>query len=484
MSLIPDGGLLGLSAFHIYIIAGLLIFLFLVALLAVILLVCRARGVFSGPMDENRQSLKAENMYWTSGSQIPHRLSSTHSSQTRLGRHVYSAGGSLSSVPILAQNVGHHNHFGTHSSYRILPKSAATRRRVSLNSSAFGYPISVDDCSNPLLTSGIGGNVMNFPSKCGSNISDYGEPDDSLIGANSRLVLCQPAIPQGSVDQVPVMMMLSPLPPGLSNRENLLARCSPSSSVLFYGPNLPPSEPGTPKNHSNHSSQLMNMDGEPFVPSSFCLSSPQPHNSQFILGSQMALLGPGHPQIYLQSNSNSKQFIQMVPMRPNSMIGSDRLSLGSGSDRFSNHGSQIMIQPNNNGNSIINLGQYNNSCYAQIPAVTSQLHYYGQQQQQVWTPQSCSNSNNQFYLSNSMFANPQSGQMNTSNDLSSNKTNCLFQNSNSLAVNSSECSCVSTFVHTQDQTDSNSIQSDHQINSSNHLNSLSSNQNCSKPGNL
>ncbi|CAH8521239.1 unnamed protein product [Schistosoma turkestanicum] len=375
--LIPDTTMLGLSQFHIYITVGLLAFLFLVALTTIVLLACRARGIIGGTLDGNRRSVKSVSSYWSNGGNQQVKPAS-RLSDPRLNRLNHSAGGSLSGIPFVAASPAHLNHashIGTHPRYHVI---STGHRRPSLASSTFGYPVAMDDSATALLNSNsgqmpfspesvkLGGNC-----NAGATLADYTDRDDSVSACNSGLVL----YPTNVGDQMPVMMMLSPLPGahgsvGPGNRASVIARYSPASSVIFYGPGAP-SGSATPTNqiHSPQPGFCVDSSGSGYVSQRQCFT-----------GSQMALYPTGHPS-FLPHPQSHQQLIQMVNMRPNSVVGSDRLSLGSGSDRFSAHSSQVLVQPNGTGSI-----PYPNCPQSQ--ALTPQLYYHrpSTPQNQTWAP--------------------------------------------------------------------------------------------------
>ncbi|CAH8550608.1 unnamed protein product [Schistosoma mattheei] len=348
--LIPDTTVLGLNQFHIYITVGLLAFLFLAALATIVLLACRARD-------------------------------------SRLNHLSHSAGGSLSGIPFVAASPAHLNHashIGTHPRYHMISTS---HRRPSLASTTFGYPVAMDESATALLNSNSG--QMPFSSEsvklggncnAGATLADFGDRDDSVSACNSGLVL----YPTGVKDQIPVMMMLSPLPGahgsvGPGNRASVIARYSPASSVIFYGPGVP-SGSATPTNqiHSPQPGFCVDSSGSGYISQRQCFT-----------GSQVAVYPSGHPA-FLPHPQSHQQLIQMVNMRPNSVVGSDRLSLGSGSDRFSAHSSQVLVQPNCTGPM-----PYPNCPQSQ--ALTPQLYYHqpSTPQNQTWTPHLSNTGHNQ-----------------------------------------------------------------------------------------
>ncbi|CAH8589461.1 unnamed protein product [Schistosoma rodhaini] len=375
--LIPDTTILGLSQFHIYITVGLLAFLFLAALTTIVLLACRARGMIGGTLDGNRRSVKSVSSYWPNGGNQQTKPTS-RLSDSRLNHLNHSAGGSLSGIPFVAASPAHLNHashIGTHPRYHMISTS---HRRPSLASSTFGYPVAMDESATALLNSNSG--QMPFSSEsvklggncnAGATLADYADRDDSVSACNSGLVL----YPTGVKDQMPVMMMLSPLPGahgsvGPGNRASVIARYSPASSVVFYGPGVP-SGSATPTNqmHSPQPGFCVDSSGSGYIPQRQCFT-----------GSQVAVYPSGHPA-FLPHPQSHQQLIQMVNMRPNSVVGSDRLSLGSGSDRFSAHSSQVLVQPNGTGPM-----PYPNCPQSQ--ALTPQLYYHqpSTPQNQTWTP--------------------------------------------------------------------------------------------------
>ncbi|KAH8870918.1 Sushi, nidogen and EGF-like domain-containing protein 1 [Schistosoma japonicum] len=376
LPLIPDTTILGLSQFHIYITVGLLAFLFLAALTTIVLLACRARGMIGGTFDGNHRSVKPINSYWPNQNQQAKPTS--HMSDPRLNRLNHSTGGSLSGVPFVAaspSHLSHASHIGTHPRYHVV---SAGHRRPSLASSTFGFPVAMDESATALLNSNSG--QMPFSSEsvklggncnAGATLTDYTDREDSVSACNSGLVL----YPTGVGDQVPVMMMLSPLPGahgpvGPGNRASVIARYSPASSVIFYGPGAP-SGSATPTNqiHSPQPGFCVDSSGSGYVSQRQCFT-----------GSQVALYPAGHPA-FLPHPQSHQQLIQMVNMRPSSVVGSDRLSLGSGSDRFSAHSSQVLVQPNGSGPI-----SYQNCSQSQ--ALTPQLYYHQPttSQNQTWTP--------------------------------------------------------------------------------------------------
>ncbi|CAH8853625.1 unnamed protein product [Trichobilharzia szidati] len=396
--LIPDTNPLGLSQFHIYIIVGLLAFLFLTALATIVLLACRARGMFGGTLDGSRRSVKSPGSYWPNGNHQQTKPTS-RSSDPRLNRLNYSAGGSLSGVPFIAgaspaHPGGHASHIGTHPRYML----STGHRRPSLASSAFGFPVAMDDSATALLNSNSG--HMPFSSESvklggncntGATLGDYSEHDDSVATCNSGVLLYPTAVGD---HQMPVMMMLSPLPGthgsvGPGSRASVIARYSPASSVIFYGPGVP-SGSVTPTNqiHSPQPGFTVDPSGSGYIPQRQCFT-----------GSQVALYPTGHPAFLPhpqsqqhQHHHQQQQLIQMVNMRPNSVVGSDRLSLGSGSDRFSAHSSQVLVQPNST-------CAIPYPCCPQSQAVTPQLYYHqssaaaaaAAQHHRSWTPNMSSN---------------------------------------------------------------------------------------------
>ncbi|CAI2730250.1 unnamed protein product [Schistosoma spindalis] len=384
--LIPDTTILGLSQFHIYITVGLLAFLFLAALTTIVLLACRARGMIGGTLDGNRRSVKSVSSYWPNGGNQRTKPTS-RLSDSRLNHLNHSAGGSLSGIPFVAASPAHLNHathIGTHPRYHMISTS---HRRPSLASSTFGYPVAMDESATALLNSNSG--QMPFSSEsvklggncnAGATLADYTDRDDSVSACNSGLVL----YPAGVKDQMPVMMMLSPLPGahgsvGPGNRASVIARYSPASSVIFYGPGVP-SGSATPTNqiHSPQPGFCVDSSGSGYVPQRQCFT-----------GSQVAVYPSGHPA-FLPHPQSHQQLIQMVNMRPNSVVGSDRLSLGSGSDRFSAHSSQVLVQPNSTGPM-----PYPNCPQSQ--ALTPQLYYHqpSTPQNQTWTPHLSNTGHNQ-----------------------------------------------------------------------------------------
>ncbi|CAH8556143.1 unnamed protein product [Heterobilharzia americana] len=383
--LIPDTNPLGLSQFHIYIIVGLLAFLFLAALATIVLLACRARGMIGGTLAGSRRSIKSPGSYWPNGNQ--QTKPACRSSDPRLNRLSYSAGGSLSGVPFIAASPahpGHVGHIGTHPRYHIVPTA---HRRPSLASSTFGFPVAMDESATALLNSNSG--QMPFSSegvKLGGNcnaaaaLTDYADRDDSVTTCNPGLLL----YPTAMGDQMPVMMMLSPLPGthgsvGPGNRASVIARYSPASSVIFYGPGAP-SGSATPTNQVQSPQPGFNVDpsGSGYVSQRQCYA-----------GSQVALYPTGHPT-FLPHPQSHQQLIQMINMRPNSVVGSDRLSLGSGSDRFSAHSSQVLAQPNST-------CAMSYPCCSQSQALTPQLYYHqsSASHHQPWTPHLASNGHTQ-----------------------------------------------------------------------------------------
>uniref|UniRef100_A0A5K4FEY1 Cadherin n=1 Tax=Schistosoma mansoni TaxID=6183 RepID=A0A5K4FEY1_SCHMA len=384
--LIPDTTILGLSQFHIYITVGLLAFLFLAALTTIVLLACRARGMIGGTLDGSRRSVKSVSSYWPNGGNQQTKPTS-RLSDSRLNHLNHSAGGSLSGIPFVAASPAHLNHashIGTHPRYHMISTS---HRRPSLASSTFGYPVAMDESATALLNSNSG--QMPFSSEsvklggncnAGATLADYADRDDSVSACNSGLVL----YPTGVKDQMPVMMMLSPLPGahgsvGPGNRASVIARYSPASSVVFYGPGVP-SGSATPTNqiHSPQPGFCVDSSGSGYIPQHQCFT-----------GSQVAVYPSGHPA-FLPHPQSHQQLIQMVNMRPNSVVGSDRLSLGSGSDRFSAHSSQVLLQPNGTGPM-----PYPNCPQSQ--ALTPQLYYHqpSTPQNQTWTPHLSNTGHNQ-----------------------------------------------------------------------------------------
>ncbi|XP_018651928.1 putative cadherin [Schistosoma mansoni] len=384
--LIPDTTILGLSQFHIYITVGLLAFLFLAALTTIVLLACRARGMIGGTLDGSRRSVKSVSSYWPNGGNQQTKPTS-RLSDSRLNHLNHSAGGSLSGIPFVAASPAHLNHashIGTHPRYHMISTS---HRRPSLASSTFGYPVAMDESATALLNSNSG--QMPFSSEsvklggncnAGATLADYADRDDSVSACNSGLVL----YPTGVKDQMPVMMMLSPLPGahgsvGPGNRASVIARYSPASSVVFYGPGVP-SGSATPTNqiHSPQPGFCVDSSGSGYIPQHQCFT-----------GSQVAVYPSGHPA-FLPHPQSHQQLIQMVNMRPNSVVGSDRLSLGSGSDRFSAHSSQVLLQPNGTGPV-----PYPNCPQSQ--ALTPQLYYHqpSTPQNQTWTPHLSNTGHNQ-----------------------------------------------------------------------------------------
>ncbi|VDQ01511.1 unnamed protein product [Trichobilharzia regenti] len=440
--LIPDTNPLGLSQFHIYIIVGLLAFLFLTALATIVLLACRARGMFGGTLDGSRRSVKSAGSYWPNGN---HQQTKPigRSSDPRLNRLNYSAGGSLSGVPFIAgaspaHPGGHASHIGTHPRYML----SAGHRRPSLASSAFGFPVAMDDSATALLNSNSGHMPFSSESvKLGGNcnaaatLGDYSEHDDSVATCNSGVLLYPTAVGD---HQMPVMMMLSPLPGthgsvGPGSRASVIARYSPASSVIFYGPGVP-SGSVTPTNqiHSPQPGFGVDPSGSGYIPQRQCFT-----------GSQVALYPTGHPAFLphpqsQQHHQQQQQLIQMVNMRPNSVVGSDRLSLGSGSDRFSAHSSQVLVQPNST-------CAIPYPCCPQSQAVTPQLYYHqssaaaaaAAQHHRSWTPNMSSNGHAQpnFLIMNQnhdeanleeacMTLRPQNTDSTKTNDANKSQANC------------------------------------------------------------
>ncbi|THD27797.1 Protocadherin Fat 1 [Fasciola hepatica] len=350
--LTPDPNALGLTQLHVYIIVGLLAFLFLAALTTIVLLACRARGFLGCSVGPNGREVKANGSYWWPGSkqQSPHPGSLSHphkqaapSPDPQFYRYNHSAGSSLAGVPFLTPHPGHSAHpsrVGTQSSVRGFATTygPVTHRRPSLASSTFIIPTGTDDSSTALLAGQHEGVKRDSRGSTAPTMTDYIDREDLSGAGQSHLVL----YPTSTGEHVPVVMMMSPamsytVPANtVGSRTAIMPRYSPASSMVFYGP-ATLSGTGTPTNQGSSSYIGYNLD----APSSACIPSRQMHPA-----SPVAFYPATPHGTYLSSHPTSQtQFVQFVGMRPNSVIGSDRLSLGSGSDRISAHSSQVLVPP-------------------------------------------------------------------------------------------------------------------------------------------
>lgn len=332
------------------------------ALFTIILLTCRARNLLSGSdsLDGDRRRDGSSSVdktsgirwWWTRPGRQPQNRYAKRGPfyhPRPYQNHHYqhpSPGSSLTGVrfPISSPAMSaYQQHAHTQASTRGHPGSS--HRRPSLGSSTFAIPAGIDDGATPLLIGPMTeGMKRGSQSSAAPTLTDYIDRDDSSLAANSRIVLC----PTAGGDAIPVMMMMSPQLhyPGNgsavgSRTGPLPQRNSPASSVILYGPGRL-SGAGTPTNHG--SSSYIGYSVDP--PGTGCL--PQRH---MYGGSHMAFYPPGYPVYHHQQQQQQPQqphpqFMQLMNMRPGSVAGSDKLSLGSGSDRFSAHSSnQFLVQP-------------------------------------------------------------------------------------------------------------------------------------------
>ncbi|CAL8080614.1 unnamed protein product [Calicophoron daubneyi] len=341
--LTPDPNALGLTQLHVYIIVGLLAFLFLAALTTIILLACRARGLMGGSTAEENRTGKSPGPYWWSGTKLgsQQHKSTGNSSDTQFYRYNHSAGSSMTQIPFLAPSPAHPGHpgpTGAHSSLHGYPHFHVAHRRPSLASSTFVVPAVGDDSGAALLPGHAESVKRGSSSSAAPTITDFVERDDSSIPGNSRLVL----YPTSGGDAVPVVMMMSPSlpyanpPSAITSRSNAIPRYSPASSVVFYAPSAL-SGSGTPTNQGSSSYIGYSID----PPGSACIPQRQMHGS-----SHVTFYPAGQHPAYISQPNSQQQLVQLIGMRPSSAVGSDRLSLGSGSDRFSAHSSQALAPPN------------------------------------------------------------------------------------------------------------------------------------------
>ncbi|KAA3679838.1 protocadherin Fat 1/2/3 [Paragonimus westermani] len=348
--LTPDPNALGLTQLHVYIIVGLLAFLFLAALTTIVILACRARGFIGAALEVDGTSKSVGSYVWPPGgkSQQQQRHShqqasqkpSTHSLDQQFYRYNHSGGSSLAGVPFLPSGSGlpmHSNQLGMHSSCHGFPTVRMANRRPSLASSTFAMPLHANDDSGAALLAGQTESVQHASSSSAApTITDYMDQEDCSATGASRLLL----YPTGGGDPVPVMMMMSPAMPyagSVGNRTSLLPRHSPATSAIYYGSaNL--SGTGTPTNHGSSSYIGYNID----PPGSVCIPPRHLHSASH----RVAFYPAGAPHAYLAQHQTQRQLPQLVTVRPGSAVGSDRLSLGSGSDRFSAHSSQLLVPSN------------------------------------------------------------------------------------------------------------------------------------------
>ncbi|TGZ60509.1 hypothetical protein CRM22_008469 [Opisthorchis felineus] len=366
----PDPNALGLTQLHIYVIVGLLAFLFLAALTTIVLLACRARGFFGSIIVADARTSKTSGSYlWSPRDK---RVQSSHkppapSPDPQHYRYPNSDASSLAGVPFLApspRHPVHSSHFGTHSSCHGFPSARIAHRRPSLASSTFAIPCNIDDSTMALLSGHADVSKRGSGSSAAATVTDYVDREDSSAAGTSRLLL----YPTSGGEPVPVVMMMSPTMPyagsvcSVSNRASAIPHHSPASSMLFYG-HAGLSGAGTPTNQG--SSSYIGYNVEP--PGSACVVPRQFHPA-----SQMAFYQTSTHATCLPQPQSHHQHPSVIGLRPNSVAGSDRLSLGSGSDRFSAHGSQILIQSTSNGPS--QLGHYHPSqAFAHHPLLTPQV---------------------------------------------------------------------------------------------------------------
>ncbi|KAF5401714.1 hypothetical protein PHET_04950, partial [Paragonimus heterotremus] len=371
--LTPDPNALGLTQLHVYIIVGLLAFLFLAALTTIVILACRARGFIGTALEVDGTS---KSYVWPPGgkSQQHQRHShqqtsqkpSTHSLDQQFYRYNHSGGSSLAGVPFLPPGSGlpmHSNQLGMHSSCHGFPTVRMANRRPSLASSTFAMPLHINDDSGAALLAGQAESVQHASgSSAAPTMTDYMDQEDSSTTGASRLLL----YPPGGGDPVPVMMMMSPAMPyagSVGNRTSLLPRHSPATSAIYYGSaNL--SGTGTPTNHGSASYIGYNID----PPGSVCIPQRHLHSASH----RVAFYPAGAPHTYLGQHQTQRQLPQLVTVRPGSALGSDRLSLGSGSDRFSAHSSQLLV-PSNAPNGPHLTGPYGNHAYAHYQVIPTSV---------------------------------------------------------------------------------------------------------------
>ncbi|KAF8568835.1 hypothetical protein P879_01813 [Paragonimus westermani] len=370
--LTPDPNALGLTQLHVYIIVGLLAFLFLAALTTIVILACRARGFIGAALEVDGTSKSVGSYVWPPGgkSQQQQRHShqqasqkpSTHSLDQQFYRYNHSGGSSLAGVPFLSSSSGlpmHSNQLGMHSSCHGFPTVRMANRRPSLASSTFAMPLHANDDSGAALLTGQTESVQHASSSSAApTMTDYMDQEDCSATGASRLLL----YPTGGGDPVPVMMMMSPAMPyagSVGNRTSLLPRHSPATSAIYYGSgNF--SGTGTPTNHGSSSYIGYNID----PPGSVCIPPRHLHSASH----RVAFYPAGAPHAYLAQHQTQRQLPQLVTVRPGSAVGSDRLSLGSGSDRFSAHSSQLLV-PSNPSNGPHLTGPYGSHAYPHYQVV-------------------------------------------------------------------------------------------------------------------
>ncbi|CAH8544066.1 unnamed protein product, partial [Dicrocoelium dendriticum] len=333
IQLTPDTNVLGLTQLHVYVIVSVLAFLFLAALTIIVILACRARGFTGSSLEHDDRGNKLATSYlWSSGSkQCLQHKSTGHYSVSRLHPYGHSDSGNFLGVPFRSASPGrilHSHRMGTNASSHGFSSCGVARRRPSLVSSTFTFPVNGNGSTTALLSCPVNNNMKHdSESSADPTLTDYMDRDDCSTTDASRLLL----YPSSGGDPVPVVMMMSP---SAGNRTNLLSRYSPSSSVVYYGP-APFLGNDAPPNHG--SSSYIGYNLEP--PGSACVPSRQRHSA---LPVAFYPSGPLHPVVGLNPAQS-----QLYGLRPGSVVGSDKLSLGSGSDRFSAHSSQVLMQPAN-----------------------------------------------------------------------------------------------------------------------------------------